>query len=162
MDRRDWAKLSPEQREQLQRDGISQSDWEAGSSPIGDPPSDPPSDPPGNAGTSGEFPDPDELGEAVSNPDGNADFWRGLGGGRLGGRAHDELEDRALRNMEREVGESDKYNRNGLAERMEGMTPNQLRTLSAMNGDQIRQMATWAANIYRRTGSRSFIWLLYH
>ncbi len=171
MARRNWADLSQEQRERLQRDGISQAEWEAGPSPLGDRPGDspsgghsfPPRDPPDDArGASGEFPDRDELEAAVNDPDGHADFWRGRGGGRISASAHDVLEDRALRNLERQVGESDKYNRNGLAERMEGMSANQLRILAAMNSDQMRRMADWANRVYRYTGSRTFTWLFYH
>lgn len=165
MARREWADLSQAQRDNLERNGISQATWDAGASPISSSGrDDPPNDPPETARSGDEFPDPDELDEAVSDPDAHADFWWARGGGRLSSNARADLEDKALRNLERQVGDAEKFSRKAIAERLEASprTPNQLRVLAAMDEAQIKRMAEWARQVYVRTGSKSFTWLFYH
>lgn len=162
MARQRWEDLTDRQRDDLARSGISRSEWNAGTSPI-DPPSEPPREPPDNAGRSPDgFPDPDELEDAVNDPDGHADFWFARGGGRVSRSDHRQLEDSALRRIEREVGDAAKFNHHAIAERLESLNAKKLNILAAMNESQFRRMAQWANDVYRRTGSRSFVWLFYH
>lgn len=159
MARRTWDQLSQEQRDRLTRDGISAAEWNTGAEPIG-PPSEPPDD--DDTEFSDAIDDPDNLDDAVSDPDGHEGFWRGHSGERLSRREHERLADESLRNIERQVGDIPKYSHEAVAERMERMTPEQLRLLGVMNQDQIQSMARWAAERFKNRGEFAYTWLLYH
>ena len=158
MARRDWADLTDAQKENLAKLGISPEQWNAGPSPIG-PPSPPPPSPP-TPDDDGDD-EPDDLAEAVNDPDGYAGFWRGRTSERLSGSDREALEDAALRNAERELGDMPKYSHDNVARRMERMAVGQLRLWSEMSGEQHQRMARWAAEKVKQ-GDWSYAWLLYH
>lgn len=157
MPRRNWDDLNPEQRAKLERDGISRSEWNAGSSrlPIPSPDDDPPDDDDDDSDT------PEDLEEAVANPDEFRDYWRGRTSERLSFTDKERLADSVQRHLERELGDEPKFNHHSIAERVEKSGTGRLRLLGAMNADQLKQMARWAAEQVK-AGDYSFAWLLYH
>lgn len=159
MPRKQWDQLSQQQRDRLTRDGISPAEWNTGAEPIG-PPGEPPDD--DDSGFSVASDDPDNLEDAVNDPDGNERFWRGQSSERLSRSEHERLTDESLRNVERELGDLPKYSHEAVQERMERMTPEQLRILGIMNQDQIQSMARWAAEQFKNRGEFAYTWLLYH
>lgn len=154
---REWGDLSPEDRHRLESAGITPSQWETGSvGGLGRISRD------DSSSGSGRNPTAHELAAAVADPDSHQSFWRARAGGQISGQEKERLIDDALRNSERELGDRAKYSRISEAERMESMTPRQLRITGVMTGSVRERMARWANERRLATGTNAYNWLFYH